>query len=85
MPIFTNCWSHLGEEDKVKDALGNLPFDVRTSLMSRDDVIYYDVTQGPGDVIFVPSGWHHQVHNLVRLRCCFKPAVYSSLNVLSSS
>ena len=24
----------------------------------------YEVIQEPGDVIFVPSGWHHQVHNL---------------------
>ena len=24
----------------------------------------YEVIQETGDVIFVPSGWHHQVHNL---------------------
>ena len=24
----------------------------------------YEVLQETGDVIFVPSGWHHQVHNL---------------------
>ena len=25
---------------------------------------YVEVIQGPGEIIFVPSGWHHQVHNL---------------------
>lgn len=24
----------------------------------------YDVIQGSGDLVFVPSNWHHQVHNL---------------------
>eukprot|EP00976_Prorocentrum_cordatum_P084687 1185768-Prorocentrum_minimum.AAC.1 len=23
-----------------------------------------EVLQGPGDAIFVPAGWHHEVHNV---------------------
>jgi hypothetical protein len=26
--------------------------------------IYIDIVQNDGEIIFVPSGWHHQVHNL---------------------
>ncbi len=26
--------------------------------------VHVDVVQRPGEVMFVPSGWHHQVHNL---------------------
>ncbi|XP_055335316.1 2-oxoglutarate and iron-dependent oxygenase JMJD4-like isoform X2 [Paramacrobiotus metropolitanus] len=37
-----------GEEQKLIQADGQLPSDVTR----------------PGEVIFIPSGWHHQVHNL---------------------
>ncbi|XP_061707424.1 2-oxoglutarate and iron-dependent oxygenase JMJD4-like [Cydia pomonella] len=50
-----------GEEEKLKDHLGNLP------LMFEDtkfeNVTHFKVIQQKGDAIFVPSGWHHQVSN----------------------
>lgn len=43
-----------GEEDQLKDALGNLPLDV-TALDSEERVKKpICVVQGPGEVIFVP-------------------------------
>ncbi|XP_037977203.2 2-oxoglutarate and iron-dependent oxygenase JMJD4 [Plutella xylostella] len=52
-----------GEENKLKDSLGNLPllFDSNT----YKDVCYYEVIQEKGDAIFVPTGWHHQVVNVI--------------------
>ena len=32
--------------------------------LGSDDVTYYELTQRPGDVIFVPSMWYHQVWNV---------------------
>ncbi len=30
----------------------------------------FEVIQNSGEVLFVPSGWYHQVHNLVRVPLC---------------
>ena len=62
-----------GQEDYLRDTLGNLVYDL-TSRELHDENKYphyrdacepFEVIQGPGEVIFVPSGWHHQVFNIV--------------------
>ncbi|OWR50622.1 JmjC domain-containing protein 4 [Danaus plexippus plexippus] len=50
-----------GEEEKLKDSLGNLP--LLFNAHEFNNVRYIEVTQERGDAIFVPSGWHHQVCN----------------------
>nr|XP_054767212.1 2-oxoglutarate and iron-dependent oxygenase JMJD4-like [Lytechinus pictus] len=61
-----------GAEDNLRDTLGNLAYDLTSPEM--DDPKKYphrhkvgeplEVIQEAGQVIFVPSGWHHQVFNL---------------------
>nr|XP_002119797.1 jmjC domain-containing protein 4-like isoform X1 [Ciona intestinalis] len=53
------------EEEKLKDINGHLPFDIRDII--SDDVIkptHIEVEQEAGEIMFVPSGWHHQVYNM---------------------
>ncbi|PIK40416.1 putative jmjC domain-containing protein 4 [Apostichopus japonicus] len=55
-----------GQEKHLQDHLGNLPYDV-TSCGKTDNRKSYtpmEVVQSVGEVIFVPSGWHHQVFNM---------------------
>jgi len=63
-----------GCEEKLKDKFGNLAYDVTSSVLDDTSMFPYahevkghqlEVIQGQGQVIFVPSGWHHQVVNLV--------------------
>ncbi|KAG0429129.1 hypothetical protein HPB47_023936 [Ixodes persulcatus] len=56
-----------GDEDALRDSEGKLPYDVTLPECARSDTVKklgITVTQEAGEVIFVPSGWHHQVHNL---------------------
>lgn len=62
-----------GEEDKLRDKFGNLVFDLTSQELS-DASMYPNYSsqvekivliQEIGDAVFVPSGWHHQVWNLV--------------------
>jgi len=60
-----------GSEDYLQDRHGQLIFDL-SSLESSESSLFPDssratpitVIQEQGEIIFVPSGWHHQVFNL---------------------
>lgn len=56
------------EEDKLRDTLGNLPFDLSEKTYQRQirekEIRSFEVIQRAGQTVFVPSGWHHQVWNL---------------------
>ncbi|KAF2364710.1 JmjC domain [Trinorchestia longiramus] len=52
-----------GAEAELRDKTGSLPYDV-TNSVAVEDVSAVTVVQEAGQTIFVPSGWHHQVHNL---------------------
>ena len=56
-----------GEEEKLKKLTGNnsLPNDVSEIDLTSCDARFIDLTQNEGEIIFVPSGWFHQVWNLV--------------------
>ncbi|XP_067834891.1 2-oxoglutarate and iron-dependent oxygenase JMJD4 [Heptranchias perlo] len=61
-----------GEEEHLRDRSGDLVYDAQSPvLQDRDRYPKYsqccqpiEVMQEVGEVIFVPSGWHHQVYNL---------------------
>ncbi|CAH0700456.1 unnamed protein product [Spodoptera exigua] len=50
-----------GEEEKLKDSLGNLPLLFEPEKLQN--ITYFEIIQEKGDALFVPSGWHHQVFN----------------------
>ena len=67
-----------GQENYLKDKFGNLVYDIHSEDV-RDPEKYpgfaklkkkFVVIQNPGEIIFVPSGWHHQVHNMVTESIC---------------
>lgn len=51
-----------GEEEKLFDKLGNLPFSISNNELKNTK--HFEIIQNPGEAIFVPSNWHHQVWNL---------------------
>ncbi len=60
-----------GEEENLKDLYGNLVYDLdSTDLQDPKKFPNYnkvkkkfEVIQNSGEILFVPSGWHHQVYN----------------------
>ncbi|KAM7352208.1 jumonji domain containing 4 [Cochliomyia hominivorax] len=53
-----------GEEIKLSDQLGNLPFCINESLLQSKNVKYFCLMQNENESLFVPSGWYHQVWNI---------------------
>ena len=58
-----------GEEDKVRDSFGNVVFDVlseESKLLQETNgqIRKLEFIQETGEIVFVPSGWFHQVYNL---------------------
>lgn len=52
-----------GEENHLKDNFGKLPYNV-TDAKNYTDHTGIEVFQYQGEIIFVPSSWHHQVFNI---------------------
>lgn len=53
-----------GEELKLSDKLGNLPFSIDEAQLEEHQVRYFTINQTANEAVFVPSGWYHQVLNV---------------------
>lgn len=65
-----------GQEDFLKDIHGQLTYDAtskelndytRYKAYDKRVLKYIDIIQQEGEIIFVPSGWYHQVWNIVNI------------------
>jgi len=73
-----------GEEKKLKDNLGNLVYDVEQC--DGEDIEKFEIIQNTGEVVFVPSGWHHQVKNLedtISINCLAQAASNDMVETLT--
>ncbi len=60
-----------GEEESLKDPYGNLVYDLDSTDLNDPKKFpsynkvkkKFEVIQNSGEILFVPSGWHHQVYN----------------------
>ncbi len=53
-----------GEELKLADKLGNLPFDIDENILVKSQVKHFTLIQKCDETIFVPSNWYHKVLNI---------------------
>jgi len=58
-----------GSEEKLKTVKGDLPYQKQLDLEQTSYGFF--VEQNAGETIFVPTGWHHQVWNMVNHIFCF--------------
>ena len=57
-----------GEETKLATGPSHsLPNSTSIQDLQSADVPYIEIFQNAGEIIFVPSGWYHQVWNLVNI------------------
>ncbi|XP_056148705.1 2-oxoglutarate and iron-dependent oxygenase JMJD4 [Lampris incognitus] len=61
-----------GQEEFLRDTHGNLAYDITAPDLHDKDLFPHfhkacqplEIIQEAGEILFVPSGWHHQVYNL---------------------
>lgn len=52
-----------GEQQKLADRFGQPPFNVDEDSLIAMGVRHISLEQRPGETVFVPSSWYHQVRN----------------------
>ncbi|GFS81434.1 2-oxoglutarate and iron-dependent oxygenase JMJD4 [Nephila pilipes] len=53
-----------GQEELLKDEKNQLLYSLDADDLQKCKVTYFDIIQEAGEIIFVPSGWYHQVWNM---------------------
>ena len=53
-----------GDDDEAMGYFKNVLPKIRADNYRRRDMVMYEFTQYPGEVIFIPGGWWHAVLNL---------------------
>ncbi|XP_035204401.1 2-oxoglutarate and iron-dependent oxygenase JMJD4-like [Stegodyphus dumicola] len=53
-----------GTEELLLDDTKKIPYSVNEKELQHLCIPHLNVVQETGEIIFVPSGWYHQVHNL---------------------
>ena len=71
------------------DQLGNLNYDIdlnKINIEKSKEFLFFDIIQEEGQGLFVPSGWHHQVWNLVSTKRKLKRIIFNKiLNIICFS